>query len=191
MSKAIVANPCDLENQRATDVCQRQRYPRKSNDQSERIFLKGRECVTKVSEELKRIQMSKSMPELSNRLTPGISAEDDDVVSRRASQLIMLRHSGSGVIPPPGKFSQTLKTAVSTLPRSKSENSLDERPSELLCSAHHSFEFGNLSDHADSSGVNTGPSIDAFHCRPASVFSVWESIMTHSTADELGAQPVH
>jgi hypothetical protein len=185
------SHPCKRENWSPTDVCEGSNCIECIEDlgckaHREGNFMKGRDCATE-SRGLKRTQTSKSMPKLPNYLMPGMNAEDDNVISRRASRLLVLRHSDAQVIPPPGKFSQASKTSVRTLPRSRSENELlDARMNTSRCTAHHKSTHGGLFDQTDSNSKIQGLSSDGFHSRPTSVFSVWKSLMTSSTTDDLG-----
>ena len=183
MQKTTVASPCDLENYAPTEnLCEEQKYHGRSDEQREGVFLKGRDCATEGSG-LKSTRTSKPMPKLLNHLMPGMSAEDEDVVSRRSFRLMVHRHSGSVTIPPAGRFSQVSNIAVGALPRSRSENDFESQQKSFR-SAHHR----RMSDLADSSDENPGLTMNDFHARPASVFSVWESIMTHTNSDDIDEQ---
>ena len=185
ISAVTMATPCELENPIQTDVCKEHVYAGRSNDQRESIFLKGRDCATDESGR-NRTQFSKSMPKLSNHLMRGMSAEDEDVISHRASRLMKIRHSGSMALPPAGKFSPASDTAYGSLPRPRSENDFGARKNT---STTRSAYQRRMSDQEDSTCINPGRSIDGFLGRPASVFSVWESLMTTTSTDDIEGKP--
>ena len=188
MPKATEAGSGELVTWSQTSTPNVHSYLDESNDQRTEILMGGRDVATERSGP-KRAQLSKSMPKLPNHFLPGMTAEDDDVLSRRSSLIFTLNHSDTVAVPPPAKFCPGSKSAVGILPRSKSENDFDARTKTFPRAMYHRRAYGGLSDKADSCNSVSGLSHDGFHGGLASVFSVWESLMTNSMTDELGDPP--